>query len=258
MKNPTGGGIVSHDPRHIGIDLDVSVSDAVPSPINGRVEKLVADVIWGTDWKGVVLVGLGDDAAYQVRLLGVDTNEKMIGQSLKAGDRVGIAIDATSIYQNIKQHIHFELYEDEIRVDPTDFVKQRWPNVKGIDPGTEYIDPQNTALNRAFEIPNPEKKRAILEKVLGEPVWETYHFEIYHRIADNYASEGKFEEAIELQRTLLSLLRAEQICAERKMPPEVLGVIGACRSKSSVDILLYNMSNNLAAYEQGQPTLIHY
>lgn len=258
--NPTGGRIIDHSPFHTGVDVFSKPGEKIYSMIVGKVIRI--EGAENVNWHGIIIKGSDDDSNYTVRILGI---KPLIDVEAKVNVRtvLGIAEDPGIDFPGIKPYLHFELYQDGKRIDPTQFVVERLRGRSIIDPAIwiDYNSKINQLVNRAK---NLEGERKYFEAInvymeaLKYPSWETTNTYILHYIADNYARLGKFTEAARTQKEMLQKLNYELEYSLGSLPNKSLGVIAAVNTEESLRVLIGNHLMNLKAYEEKKQTYIHY
>ncbi len=105
---------------HTGIDYACNVGDAVCALTDGVVESIHADPLMG---QTIVLNhGGGLKSVYQN--LSLEIPEGILaGTEVHAGDLIGAVGDTALIECAEESHLHFEIREDDVCVDPTEYLK---------------------------------------------------------------------------------------------------------------------------------------
>jgi hypothetical protein len=258
--NPTGGRIIDHSPFHTGVDVFSKPSEKIYSVIVGKVISI--EGAENVNWHGIIVKGSNDDSKYIVRMLGI---KPLIDVGAKVDTRtvLGFAEDPGIDFPGIKPYLHFELYQDNKRIDPTKFVAERLRDRPIIDPavGIDYNSKINQLVNRAKNLEREKKYFEainVYREALKYPSWETTNTYILHYIADNYAQLGEFTEAVKTQKEMLQRLNYELEYSLGSLPNKSLGVIAAVNTEESLRVLIGNHSLNLKAYKEKKQTYLHY
>lgn len=100
---------------HNGIDINCEKGTAVKAVANGTVEKVYTDPL-----KGIVIeISHGNMRSVYANL----STDSMVqvGTEVKAGDIISGVGDSGTFESGQQPHLHFELYQDNAAVDPTDW-----------------------------------------------------------------------------------------------------------------------------------------
>jgi murein DD-endopeptidase MepM/ murein hydrolase activator NlpD len=111
--NPTLGVYSAH----LAIDITGAEGARVLCAYSGVVESIDTSYLQGT----VVTINHGDGLKTVYSSLEVDEN-LYVGQTLNAGDEIGVI--STTNRQEYKEgaHLHFETIKNDVKVDPTDYL----------------------------------------------------------------------------------------------------------------------------------------
>jgi len=111
--NPTLGVYSAH----LAIDITGAEGASVLCAYSGVVESIDTSYLQGT----VVTINHGDGLKTVYSSLEVDEN-LYVGQTLNAGDEIGVI--STTNRQEYKEgaHLHFETIKNDVKVDPTDYL----------------------------------------------------------------------------------------------------------------------------------------
>ena len=91
---------------HAGIDIEAFAGEQVMSPIDGNVLREALPYPNDTTYRGVLIVGTGEWAGYEVKIFYV------LGHfcgTVHAGDVIGTAQDLSRKYPGITNHIHLQV-----------------------------------------------------------------------------------------------------------------------------------------------------
>ncbi|MCI9405788.1 MAG: M23 family metallopeptidase [Oscillospiraceae bacterium] len=100
---------------HNGIDIKAEMGSPVRAVADGVVSLVKDDPMWGT----VVEITHGDDLIS--RYCGLQQELSVVeGQAVSIADEIGQVGDTNLAETALQTHLHFELFEDGVRVDPLD------------------------------------------------------------------------------------------------------------------------------------------
>ena len=100
---------------HNGIDIKAELGAPVRAVADGVVSAVKEDPMWGT----VVEITHADDLVS--RYCGLDEELSVAeGQAVSIADEIGRVGDTNLAETALEPHLHFELFEDGVRVDPLD------------------------------------------------------------------------------------------------------------------------------------------
>lgn len=108
---------------HEGIDLVAAPESLVrpPFPCSGeRIARPYGD--GGPADLGVLLRGVGEWEAFQAKLFYVRPFTDVVGQAIKPGEPIGIALSLQRRYPGITDHVHLTLMKEGEVVDPTPYL----------------------------------------------------------------------------------------------------------------------------------------
>lgn len=111
--NPTLGAYTGH----MGVDIFAGEDASVVCAYEGSVESIVTDYLNGT----VVTINHGKGLKTVYSSIEVDENLKK-GQKLQKGDKIGTVSIANKQEYKSGPHLHFEVYENGIRIDPEEYL----------------------------------------------------------------------------------------------------------------------------------------
>lgn len=101
---------------HDGIDLSAAIGDKVMAVSTGTVESIYADDLMGT----TVIIAHGDGLQSVYSNLATEPAVK-VGDEVMAGDTIG-AVGTTAIAESGSVHLHFEMRQDGVPIDPATFL----------------------------------------------------------------------------------------------------------------------------------------
>jgi murein DD-endopeptidase MepM/ murein hydrolase activator NlpD len=104
------------------VDIVASMGEAVYAPIDAKVVRVAYPYATDMSLTGVVLEGVGRHAGYTVKIFYMSADQQLIGKRVSAGDRIGTAQSLLTRYQGIKNHIHLELRQNGLVVDPQQLI----------------------------------------------------------------------------------------------------------------------------------------
>ncbi len=97
---------------HNGIDIKAELGAPVRAVADGVVSAVKEDPMWGT----VVEITHADDLVS--RYCGLDEELSVVeGQAVSIADEIGRVGDTNLAETALEPHLHFELFEDGVRVD---------------------------------------------------------------------------------------------------------------------------------------------
>ena len=103
---------------HAGVDFTAEAGTEVLAVEDGVVESIYRDVLL----LGTEIVVAHDDGLKSVYRF-VDAAEDLkVGASVKKGDVIATVAEATGNEYKEGSHLHFEIYENGVRVDPTKYL----------------------------------------------------------------------------------------------------------------------------------------
>lgn len=139
MVNPTGRSIRGIDDfgsgsfgadrdggtrKHCGLDLESCQKQWVVSPIYGFVSRLCKPYGDGKQGdSGVEIHGSGEHAGSTVKIFYLDPFPGILATTVKPRQIIGWATGLQERYPNITDHIHLELWEKGVRIDPEPFIE---------------------------------------------------------------------------------------------------------------------------------------
>ena len=100
---------------HNGTDMDLEEGSNIFCPLAGEVLSVEADALWG------VVVTIGHEGNLKTRYAGLQP-VVMQGDQLETGDIIGQISDCPPIEEAQPSHLHFEIWEDDTAVNPTDYL----------------------------------------------------------------------------------------------------------------------------------------
>lgn len=247
--------------NHVGLDVTANTGEEIESPIRGRIIHYLKAVQEYSEWQGIILEGIGEDAERIVRILGLEPDVE-VGSVVNRGDPIGLVQNPDKTVKNIRPHLHLELYVRGVRVDANWILDERWQNKQSVLPATfdyYYLKHKGKSLlTRGFKY---EEKRQYLkaiecfEEALKYGWWDISNTPIYHFIARCRAAMEDFGTAARVQQVLIEHLKMEFKYAEGGIPEPELGTIGACTIPQILRIRLEHQEKNLEAYKQFRDTV---
>lgn len=107
---------------HDGVDLEASVGEAVKSMTKGTVSEVKNDPMWGTC---VVIEHTGGVTGYYCNLSTAVSVKA--GDSVDAGDQIGVVGERAQAEISMKPHLHFALKQNGDWIDPVQYID---PSIK--------------------------------------------------------------------------------------------------------------------------------
>lgn len=108
--------------QHNGADIVARLGQEVLSPIDGRILRMSYPYASDTSLTGVMIEGVGRHIGMEVKIFYMTPMPGMVGQSVKAGEKIGLAQSLLSKYPGITNHIHLEVRQNGIVVDPQSLI----------------------------------------------------------------------------------------------------------------------------------------
>lgn len=100
---------------HNGIDIKAELGSPVRAVADGVVSAVKEDPMWGT------VVEITHEEDLISRYCGLDEELSVVeGQAVSIADEIGRVGDTNLAETALEPHLHFELFEDGVRVDPLD------------------------------------------------------------------------------------------------------------------------------------------
>lgn len=106
---------------HAGVDIAVSPYSSIYSPMDGYVTRMYNVYTDTTEYKGIEISGTGLYSGYSMKIMYMQPDTAMIGQYVYRYDILGYAQDISARYSGITPHVHIEVYQNGVRIDPTPF-----------------------------------------------------------------------------------------------------------------------------------------
>ncbi len=100
---------------HNGLDVVADAGEKIYSPIDGNVVREAVPYKDDNSYKGVVLQGTGAWAGFQVKIFYVQGEFSGL---VKKGSEIGVAQNLTMRYPGITNHVHVEVKNGTIQIDP--------------------------------------------------------------------------------------------------------------------------------------------
>lgn len=127
-SDPAGGGCYlcsrSGGRKHKGIDLKVNQYQDVVSPIDGIMNRHLR--VYANDQKfiGCQIIGTGRHQGLKIKLFYMIPAD-YIGQAVRQGEYIGYMQAISEKYpgQNMLDHIHIEVYANNVLVDPGKYIQ---------------------------------------------------------------------------------------------------------------------------------------
>ncbi|NQY06536.1 MAG: M23 family metallopeptidase [Flavobacteriaceae bacterium] len=104
------GGV---DGAHQGFDIIATPGTKIYSPIDGVVERFPIPYPDDPNYSGIEI----RNGNVKIKIFYASATVQ-IGQNLKTGDPIAIAQDISAKYDGITQHVHIEVYVNDIVIDP--------------------------------------------------------------------------------------------------------------------------------------------
>lgn len=104
--------------QHNGVDISVSLGEAVLSPIDAKLVRIAYPYATDLSLTGVLLEGVGRHAGFTVKIFYMAPEMSKIGTQVVAGERIGAAQSLLTKYPGIRNHIHLEVRQNGVVIDP--------------------------------------------------------------------------------------------------------------------------------------------
>ncbi|WP_230970326.1 M23 family metallopeptidase [Nitrogeniibacter aestuarii] len=104
--------------QHNGVDISASLGEAVLSPIDAKVVRVAYPYATDLSLTGILLEGVGRHAGFTVKIFYMSPEQSKIGKQVSAGERIGAAQSLLTKYPGIKNHIHLEVRQNGVVIDP--------------------------------------------------------------------------------------------------------------------------------------------
>lgn len=108
--------------KHNGIDLEVAGEGyGVLAPFDGEFDRQADPYVGDSNYDGIQLKGTGKYEGLKVKIFYCkeDPIADVKGESFKRGQRIATTQNISKKYsENMKPHIHVEVYDNGVRVDP--------------------------------------------------------------------------------------------------------------------------------------------
>jgi hypothetical protein len=108
-----GSSRIGH--MHQGLDVKAAPGEVIRSPITGTVTREAKPYAGDSRFKGVVVKGTGDWAGTEVKLFYV---QGWLQGRVEKGQPLGNAQDLSLRYPDITNHVHIEVRQSGLLVDP--------------------------------------------------------------------------------------------------------------------------------------------
>ena len=102
---------------HRGVDIVTTPGDVILSPVPATIVREAVPYDDDDRYSGVLLQGLPPWQAYTFKIFYMQQTAST--NTLKAGDKLGIAQDIGLRYPDITNHIHLEMWQDDGVINPT-------------------------------------------------------------------------------------------------------------------------------------------
>ncbi len=119
---------------HEGIDIAATFRTPALAVANGYITRVDENNLGGK-----VVFMRPDEKAYSVYYAHLDSQLVQRGQSVKAGDAIGL-VGNTGNAKNTVPHLHFGIYTNGGAIDPLAFVDKSRPEPKAISGSNKYFD----------------------------------------------------------------------------------------------------------------------
>ncbi|WP_428249447.1 hypothetical protein [Ferrovibrio sp.] len=236
-------------PYPTGVDLGfvAGLPLALTRPASIQRADLPAQRLMG--WPSLVATVENSGKPLTIRLIGVAARARP-GDSVAAGQAIGLVADAATLWPGVANHITLEVYLDGRRVDPRPWVARLLPQGVTVQPmppaQANVLWPQWALRAEAVRLAQQKDGRTALARLRAAmrlPAWKASNLDLAEDIG--LAAQGlgdKPAEAAALRRAL-DLARAEIPYAQGQVPVALLGPVSAARSPAS----LYALEKRLAA-----------
>ena len=105
---------------HEGVDFVTEKSESVMSTADGVIESVDYSALEGT----IIIIKHTDEIKSVYKSLSENV-EVEVGQYVKAGDIIGETSTSASSESGIGNHLHFEILENNIKVNPFDYIMDK-------------------------------------------------------------------------------------------------------------------------------------
>lgn len=136
LTNPLHGGAVRRcdgwgeghfgAPRgartHNGVDIVARAGAPVRSPIHGVFVRVAEPYDDDALLSGLLLRGIGAHAGLEVKLFYVQPALELMGEAVLPGHVIGWVQSLQLRYPGITDHVHLEVFDDDVRVDPVPLI----------------------------------------------------------------------------------------------------------------------------------------
>lgn len=104
--------------QHNGADIVARLGQEVLSPIDGRVVRMTYPYASDTSLTGVLIAGTGRHIGLEIKIFYMTPVHGVVGKSVTAGQKIGFAQSLLAKYPGITNHIHLEIRQNGIALDP--------------------------------------------------------------------------------------------------------------------------------------------
>ena len=118
--NVVYNGTMNEWATHEGIDFVTEARESVMSTADGVIESIDYSTLEGT----IIIIRHTDTIKSVYKSLSENV-EVQVGQEVKAGDIIGETSTSASSEAGIGNHLHFEILENEVRVNPLDYISDK-------------------------------------------------------------------------------------------------------------------------------------
>lgn len=108
--------------EHEGIDILVQKGQTLYAPFDAKLTRVYNVYSGDTKTKGLELISNANN--FKIKIMYCVAYPELIGKQVKAGEAIGYAQAISEKYGgSMKNHLHVELYQNEILIDPTTHIQ---------------------------------------------------------------------------------------------------------------------------------------
>ena len=101
--------------EHRGLDIKITKSQRIYSPINGVVKRIAYPYASDTKYKGIVI----ENETYYIKIFYMNMTVTA-GDKIRKGEVIGFAQNIAEKYDaRMTPHVHIEVYKNGVLIDPT-------------------------------------------------------------------------------------------------------------------------------------------